>query len=230
VKRDGKLVDAVAQTMKVGHLFLLDRETGEPLFPSRSARSRAPSLAGEVSWPTQPFPTRPPPTRASASPRPRSRTSRPQARDAILKQLRGMRTGDVFLPPGPAAERRAAAVQRRRGMGRLGLRRGERAALREREQRGRVALDGAGEAGGEMTLNEIGPAPLPVGLLSTATAAAGARSRGLKGPRAPPDIEKTIGRGRGQMPAFAMLKPLELRALSAFLLGEGRTRTRRRGP
>src|SRR4029453_7180070 len=34
--------------------------------------------------------------------------------------------------------------------------------------------------------------------------------------------QRTIAAGRGQMPAFAMLKPLELRALAAFLLDEGR--------
>ena len=39
------------------------------------------------------------------------------------------------------------------------------------------------------------------------------------------EIENTIAAGRGQMPAFSMLKPLELRALSAFLLGEGHDET-----
>ena len=61
VMRDGKLVDAVAQTMKVGHLFLLDRETGAPLFPVEERPVPRSELAGEASWPTQPFPTRPPP-------------------------------------------------------------------------------------------------------------------------------------------------------------------------
>ena len=33
VKKDGQLIDAVAQPTKMGHLFVLDRETGKPLFP-----------------------------------------------------------------------------------------------------------------------------------------------------------------------------------------------------
>ena len=33
VKREGRMVDAVAQATKSGHVFVLDRETGAPLFP-----------------------------------------------------------------------------------------------------------------------------------------------------------------------------------------------------
>ena len=33
VKRDGKLVDAVAQITKAGVVFLFERATGKPLFP-----------------------------------------------------------------------------------------------------------------------------------------------------------------------------------------------------
>jgi quinoprotein glucose dehydrogenase len=43
----------------------------------------------------------------------------------------------------------------------------------------------------------------------------------LRGKRGAAEIEATIASGRGQMPAFAMLKPLERRALAAFLLGQG---------
>jgi len=61
VVHDGKSIDAVAQVTKTGHLFLLDRETGEPLFPVEE-RSFPPSdLIGEEAWPTQPIPLKPPP-------------------------------------------------------------------------------------------------------------------------------------------------------------------------
>src|SRR5262249_13935840 len=33
VQREGRVRDAVAQVTKMGHLFVLDRETGQPLFP-----------------------------------------------------------------------------------------------------------------------------------------------------------------------------------------------------
>ena len=60
VTRDGQQIDAVAQVTKMGHLFLLDRETGKPLFPVEERPVRQSTLEGEKTWPTQPFPTRPP--------------------------------------------------------------------------------------------------------------------------------------------------------------------------
>ena len=60
VTRDGQRIDAVAQVTKMGHLFLLDRETGKPLFPVEERPVRQSTLEGERTWPTQPFPTRPP--------------------------------------------------------------------------------------------------------------------------------------------------------------------------
>ncbi len=60
VIRDGQRIDAVAQVTKMGHLFLLDRETGKPLFSVEERPVRQSTLEGEKTWPTQPFPTRPP--------------------------------------------------------------------------------------------------------------------------------------------------------------------------
>ncbi len=60
VSHDGRPIDAVAQVTKMGHLFLLDRDTGKPLFPIEERPVRQSVLEGEETWPTQPFPTRPP--------------------------------------------------------------------------------------------------------------------------------------------------------------------------
>lgn len=54
-------VPAVAQATKLGHLFLLDRRTGEPLFPVEERPVPTTGVASEVMSPTQPYPTRPPP-------------------------------------------------------------------------------------------------------------------------------------------------------------------------
>ena len=48
VKRDGKLIDAVAQITKSGHVWVFDRETGKPLFPFEEVRSPASDVDGEV--------------------------------------------------------------------------------------------------------------------------------------------------------------------------------------
>ena len=60
VAHNGRRIDAVAQVTKMGHLFLLDRETGKPLFQVEERPVRPSTLEGEKAWPTQPFPTRPP--------------------------------------------------------------------------------------------------------------------------------------------------------------------------
>jgi quinoprotein glucose dehydrogenase len=61
VHRDGRTIDAVAQITKSGHVFLFNRETGEPLFPIEERPVPSSDLEGEVAWPTQPFPTKPAP-------------------------------------------------------------------------------------------------------------------------------------------------------------------------
>ena len=61
VRKDGRDIPAVAQATKMGFLFLLHRETGEPIFPVEERPVPQSDVPGEQSWPTQPFPTRPQP-------------------------------------------------------------------------------------------------------------------------------------------------------------------------
>ena len=60
ILRDGAARDAVVQATKMGFVFVLDRDTGAPLFPvtERAPRSH---VRGEVSAPTQPVPSLPRP-------------------------------------------------------------------------------------------------------------------------------------------------------------------------
>ena len=57
--RGGEEIPAVAQATKMGHLFLLHRETGEPLFPIEEKPVPSSKVPGEEAWPTQPFPLAP---------------------------------------------------------------------------------------------------------------------------------------------------------------------------
>jgi quinoprotein glucose dehydrogenase len=61
VKRNGLSIDAVAQGTKNGLLFVFDRVSGEPLWPIHEVPVPQTDLPGEETWPTQPFPTQPPP-------------------------------------------------------------------------------------------------------------------------------------------------------------------------
>ena len=61
VTRDGRSVPAVAQATKMGSLFLLHRETGEPLFAVEERPVPQTDVPGEETASTQPFPTLPRP-------------------------------------------------------------------------------------------------------------------------------------------------------------------------
>ncbi len=61
IRRGGKTIDAVALPTKTGFVFVLDRDTGVPVFPVEERPVPASDVPGETASPTQPFPTRPPP-------------------------------------------------------------------------------------------------------------------------------------------------------------------------
>lgn len=59
---EGETLPALAQGTKMGHLFFLDRRTGEAIFPVEERPvPQVGAVPGEVLSPTQPFPTLPPP-------------------------------------------------------------------------------------------------------------------------------------------------------------------------
>jgi quinoprotein glucose dehydrogenase len=61
VTHDGKKVDVVAQATKFGFLYVFDRVTGKPLWPVEERPVPQSDMPNEHSWPTQPFPSGPPP-------------------------------------------------------------------------------------------------------------------------------------------------------------------------
>ncbi len=65
IERDGTTIPALIQTSKQGMLYVLDRETGEPVFGMEERPVPASDLPGEVAAPTQPFYDIPKPTNTS---------------------------------------------------------------------------------------------------------------------------------------------------------------------
>ncbi len=60
LQRNGVEIPALAQSTKQGHIFILNRETGEPLFPVEERPvSLTGAIEGERYSPTQPFPANP---------------------------------------------------------------------------------------------------------------------------------------------------------------------------
>jgi quinoprotein glucose dehydrogenase len=60
IERDGKQVPVVVQGNKTGFLYVLNRDTGVPVFPVEERAVPQSDVPGEMTSPTQPFPTAPP--------------------------------------------------------------------------------------------------------------------------------------------------------------------------
>jgi quinoprotein glucose dehydrogenase len=62
IRQNGRTIDVVAMAGKTGFLYVFNRLTGEPIWPieERPVATRT-DVPGEEVWPTQPFPTKPPP-------------------------------------------------------------------------------------------------------------------------------------------------------------------------
>ena len=99
VMRNGKLIDAVAQITKSGHVFVFERATGKPLFPIEYRAAPASDIEGEVTARMQPLPLKPLPfARQFLTEEMLTRRS-PAAHRAVLERFRKVRSGGVFAPP-----------------------------------------------------------------------------------------------------------------------------------
>jgi glucose dehydrogenase len=62
IRRNGRTIDAVAVASKTGYIYVFDRVTGAPVWPIEERPvPQNTTVPGEELWPTQPFPTAPPP-------------------------------------------------------------------------------------------------------------------------------------------------------------------------
>jgi quinoprotein glucose dehydrogenase len=99
VERDGKKIDAVAQVSKTGFLYVLDRETGKPLFPVEERKVPPSDVPGEEAWPTQPFPLKPESyARHFMTENDLSHFS-DEAHDSLIKTFERLRYEGMFTPP-----------------------------------------------------------------------------------------------------------------------------------
>jgi quinoprotein glucose dehydrogenase len=99
VRRDGKDVPAVAAATKMGHVFLLDQETGKPLYPVEERPVPRSTVAGEEAWPTQPFPTFPPPLVPQKLFPGDAWGTNPEDREWCAARIKALRFEGIFTPP-----------------------------------------------------------------------------------------------------------------------------------
>jgi len=83
--------DAVAVGSKTGHVFILDRATGKPVFGVEERAVPKSDTEGEQASPVQPFPLKPPPLVPH----------RAEIRAECVELVRGLRNEGVFTPPSP---------------------------------------------------------------------------------------------------------------------------------
>ncbi len=102
VRKQGRTIPAVAIVSKNGLLFVLDRRSGEPIHPVEERAVPASDVPDEQTWPTQPFPVRPPPLARKSFAMDELATLTPQLQafcENFVTKNR-MRAGGPYLPVG----------------------------------------------------------------------------------------------------------------------------------
>jgi quinoprotein glucose dehydrogenase len=100
VRHDGKWMDVVAQVTKQGFVWVFDRVTGAPLWPIEERPVPRSDMPGEQTWPTQPFPTKPPPfARQKFGVDDLSPFLSPEDRARFRDEILSARNEGLFTPP-----------------------------------------------------------------------------------------------------------------------------------
>ena len=89
----------VAQPSKQGWLYVLDRETGEPIWPIEERPVEASDVPGELLALTQPFPTRPPAYDRQGVTVDDLIDFTPELRAEALARVANFQLGPIFTPP-----------------------------------------------------------------------------------------------------------------------------------
>jgi quinoprotein glucose dehydrogenase len=224
--RNGKTIDAVAQVTKSGHVFVFNRETGEPLFPIEERSVPSSELQGESAWPTQPFPTKPAPFARQLFSADEITDLSPESRKAVVEQFVKVRPHMQFVPPSRegtiifpgfdgGAEWGGAAMDPTKGI--LYVNANEMPWILTMVETG--PKSGVGLSSGQQVYNQICAACHGLkrsGDPARAFPSLESIARKMK----QPDIVHLLETGRGVMPAFAFLSAAQKEAVAGFLLGE----------
>ena len=225
VRRGGRAMDAVAQATKSGHVFVFDRETGEPLFPIEERRVPASDLKGERAWPTQPVPVKPPAFARQAFTEADATDISPASRAAVLERLRRVRSGGQFVPPSTQGTIIFPGFDGGAEWGGSAF-----------DPETRLLYVNANEMPWILEMLELPPpgegGPLGARVYAQhCTVCHGIAGKGdpqgqfppltgLADRRKKPDVVTLLEKGKGVMPAFAFLPPAEIEAVASHVLGE----------
>jgi quinoprotein glucose dehydrogenase len=99
IRRDGKEIPVVVQGNKTGFLYVLNRDTGAPVFPVEERPVPQSDVPGEVTSATQPFPTAPPPLSVQHLSADDAWGPTEADRKFCQTALTKLRNQDIFTPP-----------------------------------------------------------------------------------------------------------------------------------
>jgi quinoprotein glucose dehydrogenase len=99
VLRNGKKIDAVAQLTKTGYCYLFDRITGKPFYDIREVPAPSSDIPGELAYPTQPEPVKPPAFSSNLFTDDDVTTISSESREYVQQMLQKLRYGRAYLPP-----------------------------------------------------------------------------------------------------------------------------------
>lgn len=99
LRHDGKDVPVVIQGNKSGLLYVLNRETGKPVFPVEERPVPQTDIPGEVTSPTQPFPLKPPSLAPHSLSAEEAWGPTPEDRDWCRNYIQKLRNEGIFTPP-----------------------------------------------------------------------------------------------------------------------------------
>lgn len=227
--KDGQEIAALAQPTKMGHLFVLNRDTGEPIFPVEERPVPKSELPGEISAPTQPFPI---PSFIYAQQgfgTDEITDLDPQATDFVKETVPNMSTGGIFTPPSikpliilpqfnGGSEWPGAAFD---------------------PQTNTLIINASNEAewismvksktDKGTTMGELGKQIFQstcthchsMAATSIGTTSAVPNLQGVKNRMSKDQLQSLLMEGKGQMPSFKTLSELERTALIAYIFEEG---------
>ena len=221
VKHGGRMVDAVTQITKSGHVFLFERQTGKSLFPIEYRQVPTNGVEGERLAAQQPLPLLPPPFARQSLTENMLTNRTPEAHQAVLERFRKLRSNGQFEPPSMegtiifpgydgGAEWGGAAFDPETGF--LYVNSNEMAWILKITER-------------------PGPTPLPSGKLLYQSNCASCHKNDLSG--SPPEFpalaklsakydeaetRAIIRNGQGRMPGFASLGNQSIQAIVRFLM------------
>src|SRR5215471_13871136 len=99
LRRNSVATPVVIAANKTGNLFVLDRETGKPVFGVEERPAPKSDAQGEEASPTQPFPLAPPPLVPQRLKAEDAWGPTPEDRAACRAQIEKLRSEGIFTPP-----------------------------------------------------------------------------------------------------------------------------------